>query len=171
MLLLDVSPFSLGVECNGGRTAVMIPRNTCIPARKEHTFHLLAPGAENPSMHLTLPLDAAARAVAIKVCEGESPLSAENNAIGLLTLSGLPAEAAAAAPAEEGAEHKPLAVRVLFDLDADCVLTVKAEEVEHPTMSTGRVVIKNESGHLSRDAVFRMAADHEALWDNVIDAL
>lgn len=123
-------------------------------------------GAPNTTMHLTLPLSSDARSVALKVCEGESAVAAENSAIGLLHLT---VEAPAVAASEGGAEGQTAApassVRVVFDLDADCVFTVRAEDAAHPEQAdTGRVVIRNESGHLTKEEVERMAADHQVLW-------
>src|SRR5688500_17799023 len=98
VLLLDVTPLSLGVETLGGVMTVLIPRNTTIPARKMETF---STAADNQS------------SVEIHVLQGERPLAKDNRTLGRFHLTGIP-------PAPRGMPQ----IDVSFDVDANGILTV-----------------------------------------------
>jgi len=133
VVLLDVTPLSLGVETMGGVMTVLIPRNTKIPARKTETF---STAADNQS------------SVEIHVLQGERPLAKDNRTLGRFHLTGIP-------PAPRGVPQ----VEVIFDLDANGILTVSAKD-----MSTGKsqqITVTASSG-LSKEEVERMVKDAES---------
>src|SRR5689334_15348901 len=102
ILLLDVTPLSLGVETMGGVMTVMIERNTTIPVRKTETY---STAADNQT------------AVDIRVLQGERPLANDNMSLGRFRLEGLP-------PAPRGVPQ----VEVTFDIDANGILNVTAKD-------------------------------------------
>ena len=134
VLLLDVTPLSLGVETKGGVMTTLIPRNTTIPTRKSETF---STAEENQNQ------------VEIHVLQGERPLASENKSLGRFTLDGI-------APAPRGRPQ----IEVAFDIDANGILNVSA--TDKATGKEQRVVITPTSG-LSQDEIDRMvreAAQH-----------
>ncbi len=102
ILLLDVTPLSLGVETLGARMTVMIPRNTTVPVRKTETYTT----AENSQT-----------AVDIKVYQGERPMAGDNMLLGQFRLDGIP-------PAPRGVPQ----IEVTFDIDANGILNVTAKD-------------------------------------------
>src|SRR6266850_1064393 len=133
VVLLDVTPLSLGVETMGGVMTVLIPRNTKIPAKKTETF---STAADNQS------------SVEIHVLQGERPLAKDNRTLGRFHLTGIP-------PAPRGVPQ----IEVIFDLDANGILTVSAKD-----MSTGKsqqITVTASSG-LSKEEVERMVKDAES---------
>ena len=102
MLLLDVTPLSLGIETLGGVCTVLIPRNTTIPTAKSETF---STAADNQS------------AVDIHVLQGERKFSSDNRTLGKFQLTGIP-------PAARGVPQ----IEVTFDLDANGILSVSAKD-------------------------------------------
>ena len=135
MVLLDVTPLSLGVETLGGVTTVMIPRNTTIPTQKKETFSTAADN--QPS-------------VEVVVLQGERTEARYNRKIGTFSLDGI-------MPAPRGVPK----VEVAFDIDANGILTVSAKDLA--TGKENQVTIKEGSG-LSDDEIERMvneAAEHE----------
>jgi len=102
VLLLDVTPLSLGLETLGSVMTTLIPRNTTIPSRKTEVFST----AEDNQM-----------AVDIRVLQGERPMAADNNALGVFRLDGIP-------PAPRGIPQ----VEVTFDIDANGILNVTAQD-------------------------------------------
>jgi len=102
ILLLDVTPLSLGVETLGGRMTAMIPRNTTVPVRKTETYTT----AENSQT-----------AVDIKVFQGERPMAGNNMLLGQFRLDGIP-------PAPRGIPQ----IEVTFDIDANGILNVTAKD-------------------------------------------
>jgi molecular chaperone DnaK len=102
VLLLDVTPLSLGLETLGGVMTTLIPRNTTIPSRKTEVFST----AEDSQT-----------AVDIHVLQGERPMAADNNALGVFRLDGIP-------PAPRGIPQ----VEVTFDIDANGILNVSAKD-------------------------------------------
>lgn len=102
VLLLDVTPLSLGLETLGGVMTTLIPRNTTIPTRKTEVFST----AEDSQT-----------AVDIHVLQGERPMAADNNTLGVFRLEGIP-------PAPRGIPQ----VEVTFDIDANGILNVKAKD-------------------------------------------
>jgi molecular chaperone DnaK len=102
ILLLDVTPLSLGVETLGGRMTTLIPRNTTVPVKKSETF---TTAEDNQT------------AVDIKVYQGERPMAGNNMLLGQFRLDGIP-------PARRGVPQ----VEVTFDIDANGILNVRAKD-------------------------------------------
>ena len=102
VVLLDVTPLSLGIETMGGVMTKLIERNTTIPARKEETFSTAADGQTT---------------VYVKVCQGEREIASHNKQLGDFELSGLP-------PAPRGVPK----IKVTFDIDANGILSVSAKD-------------------------------------------
>ena len=132
VLLLDVTPLSLGLETMGGVMTTLIPRNTTIPTRKAELF---STAADNQP------------AVDIKVLQGERPLAADNNVLGIFQLSGLP-------PAPRGIPQ----IEVAFDIDANGILSVTALD-----KATGRsqAITITASTNLKEADVKRMVREAE----------
>jgi molecular chaperone DnaK len=102
VLLLDVTPLSLGLETLGGVMTTLIPRNTTVPTRKSETFST----AEDSQT-----------AVDVHILQGERPLAKDNNTLGVFRLEGLP-------PAPRGIPQ----IEVTFDIDANGILNVTAKD-------------------------------------------
>ena len=133
ILLLDVTPLSLGVETLGGVMTALIKRNTTIPARKTETF---STAADNQT------------SVEINVLQGEREMARDNRSLGQFKLDGIPA-------APRGVPQ----VEVTFDIDANGILKVSAKD--KATSKEQQVTITNSSG-LSKDEVDRMVKDAAA---------
>ena len=103
ILLLDVTPLSLGIETLGGVMTTLIPRNTTIPTRKSETFSTAADNQSNVEVH---------------VLQGERPLARDNRTLGRFQLVGLP-------PAPRGVPQ----IEVAFDIDANGIVSVTAKDV------------------------------------------
>jgi molecular chaperone DnaK len=132
VLLLDVTPLTLGIETLGGVATSLIPRNTTIPARKSQIFSTASDGQTS---------------VDIKVTQGERPMSADNKVLGNFTLDGLP-------PAPRGVPQ----IEVTFDIDADGILHVNAQD--KATGREQKITITASSG-LSEAEVKRMVEEAE----------
>ena len=133
VLLLDVTPLSLGIETLGGIATALIERNTTIPTRKSQTFSTAASNQTS---------------VEIKVVQGERPLAADNKLLGNFILDGIP-------PAPRGMPQ----IEVTFDIDADGILHVSA--LDKATGRTQSIRITASSG-LAKDEVDRMVREAEA---------
>ena len=132
VLLLDVTPLSLGVETKGGVMTVLIPRNTTIPTRKSEIF---STAEDNQGQ------------VEIHVLQGERPLASENKSLGRFILDGIP-------PAPRGTPQ----IEVTFDIDANGILHVSAKE--QSSGKEQKVVIEPVSG-LSQAEIDRMVKEAE----------
>ncbi|NUP56025.1 MAG: molecular chaperone DnaK [Gemmatimonadaceae bacterium] len=132
VLLLDVTPLSLGIETLGGVTTVLIPRNTTIPTKKTETF---STADDNQST------------VEIHVLQGEREMARDNRTIGKFQLSGIP-------PAPRGVPQ----VEVTFDIDANGILHVTARD--KTTGKEHKIRIEASSG-LSDNEIDRMVKDAE----------
>jgi molecular chaperone DnaK len=132
VLLLDVTPLSLGIEVEGGILARIIERNTSIPAKKSQVFST----AENNQT-----------AVDIKVYQGEREMAADNKLLGEFILSGIPS-------APRGIPQ----IEVSFDIDTNGIVHVSAKEKQ--TNIEQKITITNSSG-LSKDEIERMIKEAE----------
>jgi len=132
VLLLDVTPLTLGVETLGGVMTPLIPRNTTIPTRKSEIFTTAADGQTQVEIH---------------VLQGERPMAAENKSLGRFILDGIP-------PAPRGVPQ----IEVTFDIDANGILSVSA--VDKATGKQQKMVIQPSSG-LSKEEVERMIREAE----------
>lgn len=133
MLLIDVTPLSLGLETLGGVFTRLINKNTAIPTKKTQTF---STAADNQTQ------------VQIKVLQGEREMAADNKMLGEFELSGFP-------PAPRGMPQ----IEVSFDIDADGILHVTAKD--KATQKEQRIVIQS-SGGLSAADIEKMIKDAEA---------
>src|SRR5437016_3335574 len=133
VLLLDVTPLTLGLETLGGVSTPLIPRNTTIPTAKTETFTTAADGQTSVEVH---------------VLQGERPLASENKTIGRFHLDGI-------LPAPRGVPQ----IEVTFDLDANGILNVSAKD--KATSREQRITITASSG-LSKEEVDRLVREAEA---------
>jgi len=133
VLLLDVTPLSLGIETLGGVFTKLIERNTTIPTRKSEVFSTAADSQTS---------------VEIKVFQGERALAKDNRLLGVFQLVGIP-------PAPRGVPQ----VEVTFDIDANGILNVTAKD--RATNNEQKITITSSSG-LAKDEVEKMAKDAES---------
>jgi molecular chaperone DnaK len=133
LLLLDVTPLSLGIETLGGVMTTLIPRNTTIPTRKSEIFSTATDNQPNVEVH---------------VLQGERPLARDNRTLGKFHLVGLP-------PAPRGVPQ----IEVAFDIDANGIVNVSAKDMA--TAKEQKITISG-SGGLSKDDVDRMVRDAQS---------
>ncbi len=135
LLLLDVTPLSLGVETAHGIMTPVIKRNSTIPTKKSLIFNTSRDNQFN---------------VLIQIYEGERALTKDNNLLGKFELRGLP-------PKPQG----DLDIEVTFDIDANGILTVSA--IELSTKKKRSLTITNDKGRLSQKEIEKMVLEAEKL--------
>jgi len=133
LLLLDVTPLSLGIETLGGVMTTLIPRNTTIPTRKSETFSTAADNQTSVEVH---------------VLQGERPMARDNRPLGKFHLTGIP-------PAPRGVPQ----IEVTFDIDANGIVNVSAKDLA--TAKEQKITITSSSG-LSKDEVDKMMKEAES---------
>ena len=132
VLLLDVTPLTLGIETEGGVSTALVDRNTTIPAERKQTF---STAADNQT------------AVTIKVCQGERSMARDNRLLGEFNLEGIPA-------APRGVPQ----IEVTFDIDQNGILNVSAKDLGTNKEASVRI---EESSGLSEDEIGSMRDDAE----------
>jgi molecular chaperone DnaK len=133
LLLLDVTPLSLGIETLGGVMTTLIPRNTTIPTKKGERFTTAADNQPSVEVH---------------VLQGERPMARDNRTLGRFHLDGIP-------PAPRGVPQ----IEVTFDIDANGILNVSAKDTA--TGKQQHIAITSSSG-LTKDEIDRMMKEAEA---------
>jgi molecular chaperone DnaK len=133
VLLLDVTPLTLGIETEGGVMTALVERNTTVPVEKKNVFSTAADGQT---------------AVTVRVFQGERKMASNNRLLGEFNLEGIP-------PQPRGVPQ----IEVMFDIDQNGILAVSAKELK--TGKEAKVEIK-EAGALSEDDIEQMRKDAES---------
>jgi len=131
LLLLDVTPLSMGVETAGGVMSVIIARNSTVPCKKDQVFSTFADNQDR---------------VLIQVFEGERSMTKDCNELGKFEMVGIP-------PAPRGVPK----IKVIFAIDQDGVLDVQA--IEDQNGITNKIRIVNDKGRLTKEDIERMVQD------------
>ncbi|MEP7236151.1 MAG: molecular chaperone DnaK, partial [Ignavibacteriota bacterium] len=133
VLLLDVTPLTLGIETMGGVATAMIQSNTTIPTRKSETFSTASDSQPSVEIHIT---------------QGERPMANDNKSLGRFHLDGIP-------PAPRGTPQ----IEVTFDIDANGILNVSAKDKATSKEQSIRIT---SSGGLSKEEIAKMKSDADA---------